>query len=137
MLFRSVAPNAPSGGELRFACIERPDVRLNVPFETSDGNRDGRNSGIPTPDEVNEPQATWRSRWVGERWQINVGHPDYGALSGSGKGRLQYLAYLLAKEVIARNFPRPEVGSILEEMVGVLAALERARVTKPSRGSPG
>jgi hypothetical protein len=72
---------------------------------------------------------------VGERWQINIGHADYGALATSGKARLQYLAYLLAKEVIARNFPRPEIGSILEEMVGVLSALERARIPKATRQS--
>jgi hypothetical protein len=128
------APQAPSEGKLTFASLARPAMRVTVPFEVSAHTRDGSsNSGIPTPDEVNEPQAIWRSRWIGERWQINVGHADYNALAGSAKARLQYLAYLLAKEVIARNFPRPEVGSILEEMVGVLAALERARITKVSR----
>ncbi len=83
-------------------------------------------AGIPQPEEINEPLQTWRSRLVDERWQINVGHPDYRALATEARPRLRYLANLLAKEIITRNFPRPEIGGILEEMVGVLSALERA-----------
>jgi hypothetical protein len=124
--------NVPSEGEIVFFATERPDARVAVPFVVSDARAEGGH-GIPTPEELNEPQATWRSRWVGERWQVNVGHADYAALAASSKARLQYLAYLLAKEVIARNFPRPEIGSILEEMVGVLAALERARIAGKAR----
>jgi hypothetical protein len=127
------APNAPNAGSIHFISTARPKVHVTVPFEIAAQDREGNNNGIPKPEEVNEPQATWRSRWTHERWQVNVGHPDYNALAGSGKARLQYLAYLLAKEVIARNFPRPEVGAILEEMVGVLAALERARITKTAK----
>jgi len=44
----------------------------------------------------------------------------------SKRPRLRYLASLLAKEVVSRNFPQPGVGAILEELVGLLAALERA-----------
>jgi hypothetical protein len=85
------------------------------------------NSGIPAPVEVDEPQKTWRSRWIGETWQINVGHPDAKRFADNPRGRMQYLAYLLAKEVIARNFARPEIAAVLEEMVGLLAALEASR----------
>ncbi len=33
---------------------------------------------------------------------------------------------LLSKEIVSRNFPQPGVGAILEELVGLLAALERS-----------
>ena len=83
-------------------------------------------AGIPQPQEINEPLQSWRSRTVEDGWQINVGHPDYKALADEPRRRLRYLANLLAKEIISRNFPRPEVGTILEEMVGLLTALERS-----------
>jgi hypothetical protein len=83
-------------------------------------------AGIPQPEEVNEPLQPWRSRLSGESWQINVGHPDYRALSSEARPRLRYLAMLLSKEVVGRNFPQPGLGAILEELVGLLAALERS-----------
>lgn len=83
-------------------------------------------AGVPQPEEINEPLQSWRSRLVGEGWQINVGHPDYRALSTEARPRLRYLAMLLSKEVVSRNFPQPGLGAILEELVGLLAALERS-----------
>lgn len=83
-------------------------------------------AGIPQPEEVNEPLQPWRSRLVEERWQINTGHPDYRALSHEARPRLRYLAMLLSKEIVSRNFPQPGVGATLEELVGLLAALERS-----------
>ncbi len=83
-------------------------------------------AGVPQPEEVDEPLQTWRSRMIEERWQVNVGHPDYRALAGESRPRLRYLATLLSKEVVSRNFPQPGVGAILEELVGLLAALERS-----------
>lgn len=83
-------------------------------------------AGIPQPEEVSEPLQPWRSRLVDERWQINTGHPDYRALANEARPRLRYLATLLSKEVVSRNFPQPGVGAILEELVGLLAALERS-----------
>jgi Histidine kinase-, DNA gyrase B-, and HSP90-like ATPase len=83
-------------------------------------------AGVPQPEEVDEPLQGWRSRLVDARWQINVGHPDYRALSQEARPRLRYLATLLSKEVVSRNFPQPGVGAVLEELVGLLAALERS-----------
>jgi hypothetical protein len=83
-------------------------------------------AGIPQPEELNEPLQTWRSRLADDRWQINTGHSDYRALSPEARPRLRYVASLLAKEVVSRNFPQPGVGAILEELVGLLAALERS-----------
>lgn len=90
-------------------------------------------AGIPQPEELNEPLQTWRSRLADERWQINTGHADYRALSTEQRPRLRYLASLLAKEVVSRNFPQPGVGAILEELVGLLAALERSGAWTPGR----
>jgi hypothetical protein len=33
---------------------------------------------------------------------------------------------VLAKEVVSRNFPQLGLGAILEELIGLLAALERS-----------
>jgi hypothetical protein len=83
-------------------------------------------AGIPQPEEINEPLQSWRSRLVGDTWQINVGHADYRALSAEQRPRLRYLSTLLSKEIVTRNFPQPGLGAILEELVGLLAALERS-----------
>jgi hypothetical protein len=63
---------------------------------------------------------------VDDRLQINTGHPDYRAQAGEPRPRLRYLAMLLSKEVVSPNFPQPGVGGILEELVGLLTALERS-----------
>lgn len=83
-------------------------------------------AGIPQPEEVNEPLQPWRSRLVDERWRLNTGHPDYRAFAREARPRLRYIAMLLSKEIVSRNFPQPGVGAILEELVGVLASLERS-----------
>jgi hypothetical protein len=83
-------------------------------------------AGIPQPEQIDEPQQTWRSRMVDARWEVNVGHPDYRELVTQPASRLRYLAWLLAKEIVSRNFPQPGAGQTLEEMVGLLAALERS-----------
>ena len=98
------------------------EALLKVVAETKPKRAD---AGVPAPEELNEPLAGWRSRSVGEKWQVNGGHSDYRTASAVPRGRVRYLAFLLAKEVISRNFPPPEVGQILEEMVGLLAALDR------------
>ena len=67
----------------------------------------------------------WRSRLLGD-WQINVGHPDYRALSAEARPWLRCLAMLLSNEVVSRTFPQPGLGAILEELIGLLAALERS-----------
>jgi hypothetical protein len=98
---------------------------LAVDVVLSHGPKRG-DSGIPQPEELDDPLQTWRSRLVDDRWQINVGHPDYRALAGEPRTRLRYLASLLSKEVVSRNFPQPGIGAVLEELVGLLAALERS-----------
>ncbi len=100
--------------------------RVVVPVRISSEPHRRADAGIPQPEEVNEPLQPWRSRLVDERWQLNTGHPDYRAFANEPRRRLRYLAMLLSKEVVSRNFPQPGVGGILEELVGLLAALERS-----------
>jgi hypothetical protein len=78
-------------------------------------------AGIPQPEEVNEPLQPWRSRLIEERWQVNTGHPDYRAFAHEARPRLRYLAMLLSKEVVSRNFPQPGVGATLEELFASFA----------------
>lgn len=107
-------------------------VEASAPVELGSERRPSHPAaGIPQPEELDEPLQSWRSRLVEERWQVNVGHPDYRALAGEARPRLRYLASLLSKEVISRNFPQPGIGGILEELVGLLAALERSGAWSP------
>ena len=97
-----------------------------VPVRVVSEHHRRADAGIPQPEEVNEPLQPWRSRLIDERWQVNTGHPDYRAFAHEARPRLRYLAMLLSKEVVSRNFPQPGVGATLEELVGLLAALERS-----------
>jgi hypothetical protein len=121
------APVASENEQLELAArqgtVER---RASVPVRVLADLQRKTDSGIPQPEEVNEPLQSWRSRLVDDRWQINVGHSDYRALAIETRPRLRYVATLLAKEVVSRNFPQPGVGATLEELVGLLAALERS-----------
>lgn len=97
-----------------------------VPVRVVSEHHRRADAGIPQPEEVNEPLQSWRSRLTENRWQVNTGHPDYRAFAHEARPRLRYLAMLLSKEVVTRNFPQPGVGATLEELVGLLAALERS-----------
>lgn len=113
-------------GDAAATAQARLDVVAELPPKRNAG-------GIPAPAEVDDPQGNWRSRTSGTEWQVNIGHPDYKDLSAEPRRRLRYLAHLLAKEVIAKNFPEPGVAKVLEELVGLLAALERSGAWGPGR----
>jgi hypothetical protein len=81
--------------------------------------------GIPEPELLDEPGASWRSRFLGQRWQVNAGHEDFAALAGDGKSRLRYLLTLLAKEIVSRTHGGPGADSALEGLVEILAHAER------------
>jgi hypothetical protein len=81
--------------------------------------------GVPEPELVDEPNASWRSRWDGERWQVNASHEDYIALRTDGRARLRYLLALLAKEIVGRTYVTPGGGELLEHLVAILAHVER------------
>ena len=85
----------------------------------------GAKLGIPEPELVEEPGAAWRSRFLGQRWQVNAGHEDFAALAGDAKARLRYLLTLLAKEIVSRTHGGPGADAALEGRVEILAHAER------------
>jgi hypothetical protein len=81
--------------------------------------------GIPEPELVDDGNASWRSRFDGQRWQVNAAHEDYAALHGDGRARLRYLLTLLAKEIVQRTHGGPGADTALEGLVEILAHTER------------
>jgi len=85
----------------------------------------GAKLGIPEPELVDEPAAAWRSRFSGQRWQVNAGHEDFTALAGDARARLRYLLTLLSKEIVSRTHGGPGADHALEALVEILAHAER------------
>ena len=85
----------------------------------------GAKLGIPRPELLDEPGAGWRSRFLGQRWQVNAGHEDFAALAGDPRARLRYLLTLLAKEIVSRTHGGPGADPALEGLVEILAHTER------------
>jgi hypothetical protein len=81
--------------------------------------------GIPEPELVDDATASWRSRFDGQRWQVNAAHEDYAALYTDGRARLRYLLTLLAKEIVQRTHGGPGADAALEGLVEILAHTER------------
>jgi hypothetical protein len=82
-------------------------------------------SGVPEPELIDDPDARWRSRFDGQRWQVNASHADYIALRGEARTRLRYLLALFAKEVALRAHGVPGSEEALESLVEILAHAER------------
>ncbi|MEO8213084.1 MAG: hypothetical protein ABI560_07820, partial [Myxococcales bacterium] len=85
----------------------------------------GARLGIPEPELVDDPGTPWRSRFDGQRWQVNAGHEDFSALAGEPRGRVRYLLTLLAKEITQRTHGGPGADAALEGLVEILAHAER------------
>jgi hypothetical protein len=66
-----------------------------------------------------------RSRFNGQRWQVNASHEDYISLRGESRTRLRYLLALFAKEVASRADGVPGSEEALESLVEILAHAER------------
>jgi hypothetical protein len=81
--------------------------------------------GVPEPHMVSDADGRWRSRMLGQRWEVNEAHADYLALRAEPRARVRYLLSLLAKEIVLRTSGRPEVAEVLESLVEVLAHAER------------
>ncbi len=81
--------------------------------------------GIPEPELRDEPGASWRSRFDGQRWEVNAAHEDFVALAGDAKARTRYLLTLLAKEIVQRTHGGPGADAALEGLVEILAHVER------------
>jgi hypothetical protein len=82
-------------------------------------------AGVPEPELLDDPQGRWRSRFDGQRWQVNASHEDYIALRGEPRTRLRYLLALFAKEVAFRAHGVPGSEEALESLVEILAHAER------------
>ncbi len=82
-------------------------------------------AGVPEPELIDDPGARWRSRFDGQRWQVNASHGDYIALRGEARTRLRYLLALFAKEVALRAHGVPGSEEALESLVEILAHAER------------
>ena len=99
-------------------------ARCNLEIVAAIGTAQG-DQGIPDPELIDAPMEEWRSRTIGDQWQVNSGHPDFIATSHNGRLRLRYLLSLLVKEVVLRSFGRPADSVLLEKFVEVLAFSER------------
>lgn len=75
--------------------------------------------GIPEPELTDDPGATWRSRIVDERWQVNTGHRDYRSVADQPSLKLRYLAALFAKEIVLRSSQDPRLDRPLEQLVEI------------------
>jgi hypothetical protein len=82
-------------------------------------------AGVPEPELVDDPGGRWRSRFDGQKWQVNASHEDYIALRGEPRTRLRYLLALFAKEVALRAHGVPGSEDALESLVEILAHAER------------
>jgi hypothetical protein len=92
--------------------------------------------GIPEPELVDAPGASWRSRLHQGRWQVNSGHPDYRASSARPAMKLRYLALLFAKEIVLRSSQDPRLEDPLEQVVEVAAYADRRLSERPPRRRP-
>jgi hypothetical protein len=102
-------------------CTARGEARVEI----GEDSRDQASLGVPEPHLVSDAEGSWRSRMVGERWEVNDAHEDYRALRSEGKSRLRYLLLLLAKEIVLRTTGRVETADVMDSMVEVLAHAER------------
>jgi hypothetical protein len=85
----------------------------------------GADEGIPDPELVDQPGASWRSRMLEGRWQVNVGHREYRAIVDQPALKLRYLSMLFAKEIVLRSSQDPRLEQPLEQLVEVAAYADR------------
>jgi hypothetical protein len=135
-----VAGNLPGEGILSVQVREKTsgnEASAAAPVEVVEILPSSAHEGIPEPELVDAPAASWRSRFHEERWQVNSGHPDYKANSARPALKLRYLAMLFAKEVVLRSSQDPRLEDPLEQMVEVAAYADRMLTERPPRGRKG
>ena len=125
-----VAANARSGSREAMHVTARQGERVatasaSVVVVDAMDLEGGAQLGIPEPELLDEPGAAWRSRFFGQRWQVNAGHEDFAALASDPKARLRYLLTLLAKEIVSRTHGGPGADGAMEGLVEILAHAER------------
>jgi hypothetical protein len=89
--------------------------------------------GIPAPILVEDPGASWRSRWLDDRWEVNTAHRDYRAAAEKPAHKLRYLAALFAKEIVLRSSGDPRLEKPLEQLVEVFSYADLRLVRSPKR----
>jgi hypothetical protein len=137
---RLAATDAPGEGILSVYVREQATGReayASAPVEIVDVLPSSSNEGIPEPELVDAPGASWRSRLHEGRWQVNTGHPDYKASAERPALKLRYLAMLFSKEVVLRSSQDPRLEEPLEQLVEVAAYADRRLTEKPPRGRRG
>jgi hypothetical protein len=133
---RTVLEAADSPGEGTLSVLAREPATGGVAsaaaaVEIVDSLPSSGNEGIPEPELVDAPGASWRSRLLEGRWQVNSGHADYRASSSRPATKLRYLALLFAKEIVLRSSQDPRLEEPLEQMVEVTAYADRSLSERP------
>lgn len=109
-----------------YAWTEDREAMAETPVLVTDELPPGRSGeGIPEPELVDHPAASWRSRLLDGRWEVNSAHPEYRALADDSRMKVRYLALLFAKEVVLRSHGDPRLEKPLEQMVEVVAFGDR------------
>jgi hypothetical protein len=132
------AADRPAEGTLRVIVrSEGREARAEVPVEVVEEivSR-GSDEGIPEPELVDEPGASWRSRIEGGHWQVNTDHPEYRQIEGNPSLKLRYLSMLFAKEIVLQSSQDPRLDRPLEQLVEVAAYADRhlsVRRRRPGR----
>ncbi|HVT58524.1 MAG TPA: ATP-binding protein [Thermoanaerobaculia bacterium] len=120
------AGDHPAEGTLTVVCRSGSiEAQAEARVEVLEQLAAGRNEGIPEPELLDLPGATWRSRIVDGRWQVNSGHPEYRGIADRPPLKLRYLALLFAKEVVLRRSSDPRFEAPLEQLVEVAAYADR------------
>ena len=122
-----IAGDVPARGALHVVARSGDDnasTQVTVEVVEEIGSR-RPDEGIPEPELINEPAASWRSRIQDGRWQVNVGHPEYRAVSERPALKLRLLAMLFAKEIVLRSSQDPRLDEPLEQLVEIASYADR------------
>lgn len=133
------ASDSPGEGILSVHARERAsglEASAAAPVEVVEVLPSSAKEGIPEPELVDAPGASWRSRLHQGRWQVNSGHPDFRASSAKPAMKLRYLAFLFAKEIVLRSSQDPRLEEPLEQIVEVAAYADRKISERPPGGRP-
>ncbi len=133
------AAEAPGEGILSVHAKEPAtgkEASVAAPVEIVEILSSSTNEGIPEPELVDAPGASWRSRLHEDKWQVNSGHPDFRAAAAKPATKLRYLALLFAKEVVLRSSQDPRLEEPLEQVVEVAAYADRKISERPPGGRP-
>lgn len=122
-----MAGDEPAAGDVTvIAAAAGREATATVAVEVLEtlGSR-ASDEGIPEPELVDQPGASWRSRLEDGRWQVNTAHRDYRALESRAPLKLRYLAMLFAKEVVLRSSQDPRLERPLEQLVEIVCFADR------------